>query len=323
MLPTDFAIFSSPSSTIPLCIQIRASGVPARGERLRRLVLVVGEDEVDAAAVDLELDAPSSASAIAEHSMCQPGRPRPQGASHAVSSNGFCAFQSAKSSGSSLRRRPRRPRPGPSRRRRGARARRTRAASARGSRRRRRPRRRARARAARAISATISLDHLRRQRLVVGPAEPEPVRVVDVVGGHLARELVRRPPGGPRRVVDLVVDVGDVGDEHRVVALVAQEAREQGEDDVGPRVADVDAASRPSARTRRCRRGRPVARARARARRRVVSCRRTVRTPRDLPRLPAELTARVRADVRAGPCGLGWTPASPLRGRGGVPDPAR
>ena len=43
--------------------------------------------------------------------MCQPGRPRPQGASHAVSSNGFCAFQSAKSSGSSLRSAPSTPSP--------------------------------------------------------------------------------------------------------------------------------------------------------------------------------------------------------------------
>ena len=28
MLPTDFAIFSSPKRTIPLCIQTRASGLP-------------------------------------------------------------------------------------------------------------------------------------------------------------------------------------------------------------------------------------------------------------------------------------------------------
>ena len=34
--------------------------------------------------------------------MCQPGRPRPQGESQAVSSPSFCAFHSAKSSGSSL-----------------------------------------------------------------------------------------------------------------------------------------------------------------------------------------------------------------------------
>ena len=43
--------------------------------------------------------------------MCQPGRPRPHGASHAVSSPSFCAFQSAKSSGSSLRSAPSTPSP--------------------------------------------------------------------------------------------------------------------------------------------------------------------------------------------------------------------
>ena len=46
---------------------------------------------------------PRCSTAIAEHSMCQPGRPRPQGESHHVSSPSLCAFQSAKSRGSSLR----------------------------------------------------------------------------------------------------------------------------------------------------------------------------------------------------------------------------
>ena len=40
--------------------------------------------------------------AIAEHSMCQPGRPGPHGLSH-DGSPGFAAFQSAKSRGSRLR----------------------------------------------------------------------------------------------------------------------------------------------------------------------------------------------------------------------------
>ncbi len=39
---------------------------------------------------------------IAEHSMCHPGRPGPQGLSHA-GSPGFEAFHSAKSSGSAFR----------------------------------------------------------------------------------------------------------------------------------------------------------------------------------------------------------------------------
>ena len=46
---------------------------------------------------------PRCFSDIAEHSMCQPGRPFPQGDSHDVSSPGLFAFQSAKSRGSSLR----------------------------------------------------------------------------------------------------------------------------------------------------------------------------------------------------------------------------
>ena len=75
----------------------------AERPRLRELVLVVREDEVEPAAVDLELG-PERFSAIAEHSMCQPGRPRPQGESHDVSSPGLFAFQSAKSRGSSLQR---------------------------------------------------------------------------------------------------------------------------------------------------------------------------------------------------------------------------
>ena len=48
-------------------------------------------------------------------------------------------------------------------------------------------------------------------------------------------------PAGARRVVDLVVDVGDVRDERRLVALVREEALEQAEDDERARVADVDA----------------------------------------------------------------------------------
>ena len=57
MLPTDLAIFSPPSWSIPLCIQMRVSSAPRAVARLGGLVLVVGEDQVAAAAVDLEADA--------------------------------------------------------------------------------------------------------------------------------------------------------------------------------------------------------------------------------------------------------------------------
>ncbi len=49
---------------------------PARRAGLGGLVLVVGKHEVRATSVDVEADAERS-SAIAEHSMCQPGRPVP------------------------------------------------------------------------------------------------------------------------------------------------------------------------------------------------------------------------------------------------------
>ena len=187
--------------------------------------------------------APSTVSAIAEHSMCQPGRPRPHGESHAVSSIGFVAFQSAKSSGSSLRR--------------GALealalvhvvdvAVRERAVLG--------QRAHAEVDVALGLVGVAALDqrldqrddlrhHLRRLRLEVRAPEPEPLRCPrgrpPVISAASSSDGA---PGRARRVVDLVVDVGDVGGQHRVVALVAQEALEQREDDERPRVADVDAA---------------------------------------------------------------------------------
>src|SRR2546430_360038 len=62
-------------------------------------------------------------------------------------------------------------------------------------------------------------DGLARLRLAVGAAEPEAVGVGHVLLGHLAGELVAGHPRLPRGVVDLVVHVGDVGDEGGVVAL--------------------------------------------------------------------------------------------------------
>ena len=79
------------------------------------------------------------------------------------------------------------------------------------------------------------------ERLVVGPAEAEPLGVGHVVGGHLARQVGRLAPGRPRGVVDLVVDVGDVGHERHAVALVLEEALQLREDHERPRVADVHA----------------------------------------------------------------------------------
>ena len=82
---------------------------PVAGERrafmgaaaLGDLVLVVGEDEVEAAAVDVDRLARDARSIIAEHSICQPGRPRPQGLSQPITPSGD-GFQSTKSAGSFL-----------------------------------------------------------------------------------------------------------------------------------------------------------------------------------------------------------------------------
>ena len=150
-------------------------------------------------------------------------------------------------------RRLRRPRPGRGRRGGGATARRTRRRRARGSRRRPRPRRRRRA----SISA---LDQRRRSPSIVseasgswsGRAEPERVGVGDVVRGHLARELLGADPAARGRVVDLVVDVGDVGDERHVVALVREEALEPARRRRTAARCRRGCGCRPSARTRRC-----------------------------------------------------------------------
>jgi hypothetical protein len=64
--------------------------VPERAG-LRELVLVMREDEVEPAPVDLE-HRPRYFSLIAEHSMCQPRPPRPHGESQDVSSPGLFAL---------------------------------------------------------------------------------------------------------------------------------------------------------------------------------------------------------------------------------------
>ena len=90
-------------------------------------------------------------------------------------------------------------------------------------------------------------DRLRRQRLVVGSSEAEPIGVLDVGGRHLLGEPLRRLARLAGRGVDLVVDVGYVDDQARVVPLVLEEALEQREDDVGAGVADVNAGVRRGA----------------------------------------------------------------------------
>ena len=197
---------------MPLCIQIRASGAPRAGQRLRRLVLVVREHEVDAAAVDVELHAQQRLGH--RRALDVPARPargpraRPTRCPRPPSTPSTARSRA----GPPCSRRPRRPRPGPSGRRRGARARRRRRSDAHaevhvavgrvGVR---------RARSARAISSMICPIVLGRvaARRPAGRAR----------AGRCPRCSARPSPRassadgtpcGARRVVDLVVDVGDV-----------------------------------------------------------------------------------------------------------------
>ena len=110
MFPTLLAIFSPPIWSIPLCIQMRESSAP-RALRVCAASFSWCGKVRSLPPVWISKPTPSTCSAIAEHSMCQPGRPRPQGASQAVSSPSFWAFHSAKSSGSSLRSEPSTPSP--------------------------------------------------------------------------------------------------------------------------------------------------------------------------------------------------------------------
>ena len=96
---------------------------------------------------------------------------------------------------------------------------------------------------------------------MVGPPQPQPLGVGDVVGGHLGRELLRRHAGGPRRLVDLVVDVGDVGHQHRLEPLVLRGSASAARRRRTAARCRRGRASRPSGRRRRCRpaRGHAVA----------------------------------------------------------------
>ena len=75
--------------------------------------------------------------------------------------------------------------------------------------------------------------------LDVRARDPEPVGVHDVGGGVLLGHGRRVPPLGIGLVDDLVVHVGDVGDQRDVEAAVREPGAQDGEGDVGARVADV------------------------------------------------------------------------------------
>ena len=100
MLPSDFDILAASVSIIPLCIQTLANGRPAASDWAISFSWW-GKTRSEPPPW-IANEGASSASAIAEHSTCQPGRPGPQGESQEVSSPSLCAFHRAKSRGSSF-----------------------------------------------------------------------------------------------------------------------------------------------------------------------------------------------------------------------------
>jgi hypothetical protein len=87
-LPSDFDILRAVHVEHAVVQPEAGEGRAAmRAFALRDFVLVVRELQVDAAAW-MSMVSPNVASHIAEHSMCQPGRPRPQGESQPGRSGG-------------------------------------------------------------------------------------------------------------------------------------------------------------------------------------------------------------------------------------------
>ena len=101
--PLLLDIVSFSTSRCSTCIQCRDERQPRAALALRDLVLVMGEDQVDAARGAGRTSPPRYSMLMAEHSMCQPGRPRPKGASHcAQAGSSGLNFHSAKSRALSL-----------------------------------------------------------------------------------------------------------------------------------------------------------------------------------------------------------------------------
>jgi hypothetical protein len=102
------------------------------------------------------------------------------------------------------------------------------------------------------------VDRLGREWFVVGAAEAEPIGVLEIGRRHLPGEARRGHARLASGLIDLVVDVGDVDDEPRLVTDAGQEPPQQHEDDERTRVADVDSrVDRRPARIHPHRRGLP------------------------------------------------------------------
>ena len=104
-LPIDLDIFSESRRTIPTWTQRRVRS-SSRAARVWAASFSWWGKMRSEPPPWISNPTPSSFSAIAEHSMCQPGRPGPQGDSQEVSSASLWPFHRAKSSGSRLRAAP-------------------------------------------------------------------------------------------------------------------------------------------------------------------------------------------------------------------------
>ena len=195
MLPTDLDIFSLSSRTIPLCIHSRASGAPRAARGLGRLVLVVGEDQVRAAAVDLEVDARAAPPPSPSTRCASPAGRAPRASPRPCPRRASAPSRGRSRAGRACARRPRCPRPGPSGRRSGGIARRRPGRSAPRSRRRRRPRRHVRARST-ARSARRSPRSSRWPAARGRAGRGRGVGVGDVGVGHLRGQLGAARPAG-------------------------------------------------------------------------------------------------------------------------------
>ena len=252
MLPSDFDIFSASVSTIPLCIQRRANGRPAASDCAISFSWW-GKTRSEPPPW-IANDGPSSASAIAEHSMCQPGPPRPPGRVPARVLALLVRLPEGEVERVLLERR--RPRllslvhvlGAPV----GELAVAVEAAHAEVD-------------VAAGLIGVPGLDQVGDQgddppdrlaspaaqrRDAPAPADRCPRNRPAVIR---ARKLPRRLPRLPRRVIDLVVDVGDVDDELRLVALAPQEIGQAARRRRTAAHCRCGCGCRPSAHTRRCR----------------------------------------------------------------------
>ncbi|MNE78897.1 hypothetical protein D3C80_1753400 [compost metagenome] len=102
-LPSDLDIFSSLMRTKPLCIHMLTKGLPLAPSDCAISFSWCGNCR-SAPPPWMSKCSPSSVQLMAEHSMCQPGRPAPHFESHLLSGGSLALadFQSTKSSGSCL-----------------------------------------------------------------------------------------------------------------------------------------------------------------------------------------------------------------------------